>query len=236
MKKFLDELTLADDLIFEKVMSDVNFAKILLQRIIGCRIKEITKHITQRVNDNGPEIHGSRFDVWTVGDSKHYDIEMQRFGSCGFQDQQRLLRRARYYEGELNHIGFKPGMDYTELHDSIVIFICMFDPFGDGLAQYTEDCRIRENGRQIYNGRFITYLNAMFRHDNVSSELSSFLRYLRDPTYVSESTDDFIHTADVRVRALRGDFEFRGEYMSYLEKLEERERLGAHKERGKSRC
>lgn len=60
-EKSLDELTFADDLVFEKVMSDVNFAKILLQRIIGCRIKEITKHITQRVNDNGPEIHGSRF-------------------------------------------------------------------------------------------------------------------------------------------------------------------------------
>lgn len=42
-----------------------------------------------------------------------------------------------------------PGEDFNDLKPGYVIFICMFDPFGDGLYQYTFEERCNENGRAL---------------------------------------------------------------------------------------
>lgn len=42
-----------------------------------------------------------------------------------------------------------PGEDFNDLKPGDVIFICMFDPFGDGLYQYTFEERCNENGRAL---------------------------------------------------------------------------------------
>ena len=43
-----------------------------------------------------------------------------------------LPKRARYYSGQMDLDLLRQGMEYEELPDTIVIFLCMFDPFGRG--------------------------------------------------------------------------------------------------------
>ena len=51
--------------------------------------------------------------------------------------QAALGKRARYYHSQLNLDILTAGMEYPELPNTYVIFICDFDPFGHRKYRYT---------------------------------------------------------------------------------------------------
>ncbi|MBO6163949.1 MAG: hypothetical protein J6N77_02770 [Lachnospiraceae bacterium] len=57
-----------------------------------------------------------------------------------------IKKRTRYYHSQLDMDLLKTGHSYEELPETYVIFICDYDPFGDGKYCYTVQQILKENG------------------------------------------------------------------------------------------
>lgn len=82
--------------------------------------------------------HGVRLDAFVKTKNEIYDIEMQT------TKREDLGRRMRYYQGALDTLTLRKGEGYEELPPCIIIFICMHDPFDEGLPVYTLDVNCLE--------------------------------------------------------------------------------------------
>ena len=79
-----------------------------------------------------------RLDAFVKTKNEIYDIEMQT------TKREDLGRRMRYYQGALDTLTLRKGEGYEELPPCIIIFICMHDPFDEGLPVYTLDVNCLE--------------------------------------------------------------------------------------------
>ncbi|SCW63007.1 conserved hypothetical protein (putative transposase or invertase) [Ruminococcaceae bacterium YRB3002] len=102
-------------------------------------------------------------DVWldiyaTDSSGAKYDIEVQR------SDKGADRKRARYHSSMMDADMLKSGDDYSELHESYVIFITENDVMGDGLPVYHIERGIVEEGNLPFDdGEHIIYVNASLR-------------------------------------------------------------------------
>ena len=87
------------------------------------------------------------------------------------------------------------GDSYENLPDTYVIFICDFDPFGDGLYRYSTGMVCEETGKSVSDGVKTVYLNAHGRNrDGIPEELLQFLDYVKNTGRTEEisTTDPFV--------------------------------------------
>lgn len=78
MEKDFDELTIADDYMFYRVMEDPEICKMLLNRVLQDKVETITDIELQKKIDDAGRAKGVRFDVWATDcNGRIYDIEMQ---------------------------------------------------------------------------------------------------------------------------------------------------------------
>ena len=73
------------------------------------------------------------------------DIEMQNwhFDALGM--------RTRFYQSLIDADSLLRGMDYKNLPESIIIFICKDDPFSDGIQRYTFRTKCDESESANFN-------------------------------------------------------------------------------------
>lgn len=92
------------------------------------------------------------------------------------------------------------GREYTELPDTYIIFICDFDPFGQGKYRYTFRHMCQETSDvDLADGSVTIFLSTKGRNkEEVSPELVKFLEYIG--AELDESTEDF---ADEFVKMLQ---------------------------------
>ena len=64
MEKDFDELTIADDYMFYRVMEDTDICKTLLNRVLQGKVETITDIELQKTIDDAGRAKGVRFDVW----------------------------------------------------------------------------------------------------------------------------------------------------------------------------
>ena len=77
MEKEFDELTIADDYMFYRVMEDPEICKTLLNRVLQGKVETITEIELQKTIDDAGRAKGVRFDVWAKDcNGRIYDIEM----------------------------------------------------------------------------------------------------------------------------------------------------------------
>ena len=77
MEKDFDELTIADDYMFYRVMEDPEICKMLLNRVLQDKVETITDIELQKKIDDAGRAKGVRFDVWATDcNGRIYDIEM----------------------------------------------------------------------------------------------------------------------------------------------------------------
>ena len=220
MRKKLEELTLADDFIFCKVMSKPENAKEFLEELFQRKITRIQSVSSQVTAQDSYDSHGTRFDVEFLGDGSVYDIEMQTTGTSKPEDVLELLRRSRYYHANIATRYLSTGQSYKKLPKSYVIFICTFDLFGKGLAKYTQCACIEELRAFVDDGVTTVYLNTEFTRDNSSGLVHDLLLYLRDPGRVHFLESEYITRIHTDVCSLKTDSTVRREFMSLSEKLQ----------------
>lgn len=162
-----------------------------------------------------PSTKGIRLDVYVEDDvNTVYDVEMQT------TDERNLPKRARYYQGVVDLNTISKGDYYTKLKDSILIFICTFDPFGRGLPLYHYLSRCSETDDALNDGSMYVFLNARGNTEGLSEDMKSFLRYLQDGKATAHPLIERIETG---VEKIKNKEEWRVEYMTLNLLLKETE-------------
>ena len=220
MKKY-EELELRDDFMFSRIMSNPKFVKPLLETILGVKIRKIVYPQTQKTIDLSLQAKGIRLDVYVEDDQNTvFNLEMQT------SDGANLPKRMRYYQGMIDLNILDKGQDYTTLKKSYVIFICTFDPFGEGRHIYTFCNTCQENTALTLDDDAVKIiLSTKGTMNDVSPEMKRILDYIDG----KGASDKFTEELEEAVRSARQNERWRLDYMTleyeyrqrYLEGQEE---------------
>lgn len=218
-QKAYEELGFSDDFMFCKILGqDKELCREILELILDRKIKYIRYPETQKTIEITSDGKGVRLDVYAEDEEDNvYDVEMQTVGN------QNLPKRSRYYQGMIDLNLIERGANYKELRKSYVIFICTFDPFGEGLHKYTFENVCREKPSLTLQDESVKiFLCTEGTADDVSEHLLRFLRYVagdRPKGGLTECIED-------KVRRARDHEEWRREYMTLLMRDQENQEIG----------
>ena len=223
MKKY-EELELRDDFMFSRIMSNPKFVKPLLETILGVKIRKIVYPQTQKTIDLSLQAKGIRLDVYVEDDQNTvFNLEMQT------SDGANLPKRMRYYQGMIDLNILDKGQDYTTLKKSYVIFICTFDPFGEGRHIYTFCNTCQENTALTLDDDAVKIiLSTKGTMDDVSPEMKRILDYIDG----KGASDEYTKQLEEAVRSARQNESWRLGYMTL--EYEYRQRYLEGKEEGRA--
>lgn len=158
---------------FNRVMLQESICRKVIRATTGIKAKEITYLNAEQVIEPSPDNRGVRMDIFAQDDSHVYDIEMQ------VEPELLLGKRFRYYQSALDMRAIPRGSDYDGLTESFIVFICVQDPFQQGLPVYTIERSCREAPHQaIGDESHWIALNAEAWSDLANEELLDLLRYV----------------------------------------------------------
>jgi len=173
-RKPFEELTISDDFMFCKVMEHEPICKEFLEMLFSAKIKKITYLSSQNSITTNSGAKTVRLDVLVKDEAgTSYDIEMQ------VANQYNLPKRMRYYQAVLDVAFLDKGYSYKALNNSIIIFVCLFDPIGNDRAVYTfENICIEDKTIPLHDGTKKIILNAKAFKETDNQELRGFLQYV----------------------------------------------------------
>jgi len=205
MEKEFDELTIADDYMFYRVMEDSEICKTLLNRVLQGKVETITEIELQKTVDDAGCAKGVRFDVWAK-DCKGtvYDIEMQAI------DRKDLAKRMRYYQAAIDVSMLGKSKPYESLPDTFILFFCTFDYLEKGLPVYTFKTICNEDTAiTLEDGITKIIINSKAAEQEKNEKLKVFLEYMNGKV----SDDEFIQRLERRIKEVKANEALRREYM-----------------------
>lgn len=216
-KKF-KELNLSNAFLFAAALADEETCGIVLELILGKKFPKVTVRTEHTVLFSS-DFRSVRFDVYAKDEAEvSYNLEMEN------KNRGNLPKRVRYHQAEMDVTSLKPGENFNDLQPSYVIFICRFDPFGDGLYQYTFEERCLENNRLLGDGTVKIFLNIKGENSHeVPKALVDFLKYVENSTdiRVNESSNISLQKLHEKVLKLKESRELEENFMYLTEWLEE---------------
>ena len=144
MAKRYEELTIADDFMFGKVMEDKELCRKVLECLLECSVGELEDVQTERQFRYTTDGKPVRLDVYTRDRNHLYDAEMQNLNHRAVEKLE-LPKRSRFYQSAMDMDHLDKGNSYRELPEGKVLFLCTFDPFGLGYVKYSFQNRCEEN-------------------------------------------------------------------------------------------
>ena len=169
---------------------------------------------------------GIRMDVYAVGATKAFDLEMQA------TNKGNLPERARYYQGVLDVQELNSGADYKNLNDSYVIFICISDIFGKGLAKYTFENLCIENPEIKLNDRTFKYFFIANNYDKILDEKQkAFLKLVISNDDSEAQVDSFTEKILKLVEEAKINSQWRKQFMEWEREIAMQFREGETKAR-----
>ncbi len=208
-----ESLTLSNDFMFSKVMRDKEICRETLEILLDKKIGEITYIDNQKTIDINYDAKSVRLDVYVEDENRIYNIEMQ------VVNKKDLAKRSRYYQGMIDLNAIEKGEIYRDLKESIVIFICKFDPFGEGLSKYTFENICNEN-KELYlkDGTSKVFFNTKDYYKERSEDAKLFLEYIEKEI---TSENNFVKKIEQKIRNIKENKEWRAEYMTLLMREQE---------------
>ena len=175
VQKPFEDLTIADDFMFCKVMECEPICKEFLEMLFSTKIEKITYLSSQNTVTANSGAKTVRLDVLVKNKAgTSYDIEMQ------VGNEYNIPKRMRYYQAVLDVAFLDKGYSYKALNDSFIIFICLFDPIGSNKAVYTfENICIEDKSIPLRDGTKKVILNANAFRTTDNKELQGFLQYVK---------------------------------------------------------
>ena len=222
-KRTIKDLTIRDNFMFAAVMQDADNCRRFLEMTLGFLIEKVVVDSEKSIIYH-PEYRSVRLDVYAKdGCNTRYNVEMQVLSGSN------LPKRSRYYHSQIDMELIAAGTDYDLLPDTYVIFICNFDPFGEGRYRYTYDMVCKETGKSLEDGIRTIFLNT--RGSNVFEEseaMRNFLNYVKAD--LSESmgdfNDDYVRNLQESVHNIKLDREMGERYMLLKDLLKDERKLG----------
>ena len=161
-KKFID-LPFTDDFMFKAFCKNPNnlpIVKRMIEMVISKEIVDIRYIGTEETVRATTEDKGIRFDVLLKDKTKYINIEMQTIY------KKEIPLKSRYYRSSLDVRQLRPGMEYQELKENYVIFLCLTDMFDRGLPVYTFHTICEEDKTlNLEDKRTTIFINASGRGD-----------------------------------------------------------------------
>ena len=115
----------------------------------------------------------------------------------------------RYYQAALDIAFLDKGYSYKALNESLIIFLCLFDPIGRNRAIYTfENICIEDKSIPLRDGTKKIILNANAFQQAENEELRGFLRYV----VTGEVSTEYTRRIDDMVRTIKVSEQMRKEY------------------------
>ena len=223
-RKKLQELTIKDNFMFGAVMVDEELCREFLELALGFKIARVTVSKEKSIVYH-PEYKGVRLDVVADDENRtHYNVEMQVLR------KKHLGKRSRYYHSQIDMELLLAGMEYGQLPDSYVIFVCDFDPFYKKRYRYTFDTVCKEDGTVcLEDGNHTVFLSTCGENEEeVPEGLVKFLKYVK--AGLDESTgdfqDEFVQKLQDAVRNVKTSREMEERYMLLEELLKEEREAG----------
>ncbi len=222
----IDAIDITNDFMFTYVMREPEICKRLLECLLpGHHIQmvkyvdmddpkatETTKPETQKVMNEGFNKRGVRLDAYLDDGKTIYNIEMQT------TEQPAIAKRARLYQAHLDVNQLNRGRSFDQLKPSYVIFICKFDPFGEGLHYYTfRNTCVQDSNIELKDESYKVFFNTNGTKGEISSELKQVLSYMNDTeTFPVEASDNhLIQMIEEAVNRAKMNDEWRRSYMMY---------------------
>ena len=216
-KKTLQELTFKDNFMFGAVLLNPENCKGVIERSIGTEIERVEVSREKSIVYN-PEYKGVRLDAYAKDENKtRYNIEMQILSKPALQ------KRARYYHSQIDMEILLAGVSYEELSDTYVIFICDFDPFGEGKYRYTRKAICKEVPiLEMDDGAHTIFLSTKgTNEDEEPEELVKFLKFVGATPLESEKDyeDAFVKRLQDSVKEVKANREMGARHMIFQEML-----------------
>ena len=201
-----EDLTITDDFMFCKVMSDPDICKELLEILLHIKIERLEFQEPQKSFRLTSESKGIRLDVYVKDSNRVFDIELQT------TNERNLELRTRYYQGVMDISELEKGEFFSNMKESYIIFICIFDPFGADMPIYTVKQTFAENEKLIFEDKThkIFYNVKAFEKIANDVETKAFLEYLCKHQPTSKFTD----TLERAVYRNRNNQNWRKDYMT----------------------
>ena len=214
------DIPLENDAMFAEVMRRKDACIGLLETIFeGRRIRDIVYEDDFYIEPQkniifDPGNKSIRLDVYFEDEDAVYDIELQKVTRWN------LAKRSRMYSSMMDANMLDKGLEYDALKKSYVIFVCMFDVFGQGMKSY----RFRtmcENvqGLPLDDGRYIIVVNTKGSAGDSTEDMDAFFRYLNGGIKSigtgEHSGNRFVEKLDRYVLDINGDEDWRQGYMKY---------------------
>jgi len=204
MKKRFDDLTIADDFMFCKVMQNEGICKEFLEMVLSDKIGKIAYLSLQNTVAAGIEAKSVRLDILVKDEAgKSYDVEMQ---VC---NEHNIPKRMRYYQAAIDIAFLEKGSHYKTLNDSYIIFVCLFDAIGKDRPLYTFENICLEDGQTpLHDGTKKVIINAEAFRNATNKELKGFLEYVKTGTVNTEYTGRI----ETMIQAVKNNEQARQEY------------------------
>lgn len=203
-----ENLTITNRFIFNKVFTNnPDACRQLLEILLGMKIARIQKPQGEFVIEGNIENHAVRFDIFTKDKNQHYDVEMQ----TTIEDD--LPERARYYQAMMDVDSLESGKPYKDLKNSIVIFICTFDPFKKQRPKYEfRNLDIHDRETELGDRTTKIFFNVN-EYDKIQDDeaLKSLLKYFSQ----NKSEDGFTDSLTNLVKIAKKNERWRQDYMTY---------------------
>ena len=224
-KQEIRKLSLFNDFIFAKIMSNKDNCKRLLELILEKKISYVETVDYQKTIKSLIDAKGVRLDVYVKDDEeKSYDIEVQ------VAHEKNIAKRARYYGSMIDNDLLYVGDDYSELSESFIIFICPFDILGKGEYKYVFRTACLETGDALDDGLTKIFINTKAKDKCENKELREFLSYMEDKSIILES--DYMKKIDEELVMVLEDTEKgKGEEKMFVSLQEHFNRLDLEREK-----
>ena len=209
-RKTLEELTIQDDYLFKRIMSEKDICIKFVQIILGIDIKDIVYIKAEEVVKELYDSKGIRLDVYLKDeDGVVYNIEMQ-VTSLG---EEEFAKRFRYYEAMIDSYLLRVGQKYKDLNKLFIVFICPFGIFKNERTIYSfknfcvedKSIELKDDVTKI----FITTKSP--NKENLSEDFLALLKYID-----GNITDNpFVNEIESKIHEIKQDEKERGAYMQY---------------------
>ncbi len=203
--KTLQELNLIDSFLFSASTENPEdaelIARIIIERTIGKRVKDISVIPEKTLVGINTSYHGIRMDLYIMEYEDDeikcvYDIEPNKYGI------KELPMRSRFSQALTDSKLLRPGRKYEKIPEYISIWILTDDPFGDDRMVYTVKNTVEENPQIVYNDgvrRIFLYTGGKIGGTEV---LRNLLNYFvkSDENNIADSDIRQLHTIVEKVK------------------------------------
>ena len=204
--KPFEELCFYDDFMFGVVMQDKELCREALECMLGFKIDHIEYDEPQKTVAPLYTAHGIRLDVYVKDSNRIYDVEIQN------KDEHDIGRRTRYYQGMMDVDSLLKGQDYSDLKESIVIFLCRFDPFKKAIPCYTVRRTCKQDASVFVDDAAVVQIFNCTAYDKIENEsLRKFLKFVQ----TNKAESDFTRRLDKMVETQKKVEELKKTYLSW---------------------